>query len=140
MRVPGANLYRLATRLITPQRVQYYMFKERATDRQRNFVNIYNEPRKLMASVQAVPREKYSEMGLNWQKNYVKIFVDRDVIDLDRNASGDMFVFGKTRKRVYKLEDESTWFEQDGWAACLAVQVQQSFPITFLPPESGVST
>lgn len=129
MRIPGANLYRIASRMIRPQLTEYYMYLGRFPDKQRNLVSTYAPAARVMASVQAVPREKYGEMGLEFQKNYVKIYVDRDVIDLDRDAGGDMFVFGKSRKK-YKLEDETTWFEQDGWVSCLAVQVQQSFPIT----------
>lgn len=125
MRIPGVNLYRIATKVIAQQPILYYMDAGRVQDAQRNWVTSYAEPVTLMASVQAVLRNQYVELGLEFQKNYVKIWVDKDVVDLDRDASGDYFEFGGKK---YKLEDETTWFEQDGWTSCLAVEIKQSFP------------
>lgn len=132
MIVPGANLFRIATKLIRPQPIEYYQFANRITDKQRNLVDAYFPMVTVMASVQAVPRDSYGELGLDFQKNYLKIYVARDVIDLERDASGDMFAFGKV-KRYYKLTSETPWFDMDGWASAIAVQVLQSFPITFVP-------
>ncbi len=131
MRIPGVNLYRIATKVISPQPILYYEDAGRVQDAQRNWVTRYNEPKTIMASVQAVLREKYTELGLEFQKNYVKIFVDKDVVDIDRDASGDYFIFGG---KTYKLADETTWFEQDGWTGCLAVEIKQSFPVQPVGP------
>lgn len=103
------------------------MYKGRTLDKMRNYVTTYEEPITLLASVQAVLRNQYVELGLELQKNYVKIWVDKDIVDLDRDASGDYFVFGG---KTYKMEDETTWFDQDGWTSCLAVEVKQSFPVS----------
>ncbi|QDH49586.1 head-tail connector protein [Pantoea phage Kyle] len=136
MIVPGANLFRLATRLIKPQPIEYYRFAGRDTDRQRNLVDTYFPVQTIMASVQAVPRDSYAELGLDFQKNYLKIYVAMDVMDLERDASGDMFAFG-ARKRFYKLTSETPWFDMDGWCSAIAVQVLQSFPITFVSEVNG---
>lgn len=127
MRIPGVNLYRVATKVIGRQPIQYYMYKGRTLDKMRNYVTTYEKPITLLASVQAVLRNQYVELGLELQKNYVKIWVDKDIVDLDRDASGDYFVFGG---KTYKMEDETTWFDQDGWTSCLAVEVKQSFPVS----------
>lgn len=127
MRIPGVNLYRVATKVIGRQPIQYYMCKGRTLDKMRNYVTTYEEPITLLASVQAVLRNQYVELGLELQKNYVKIWVDKDIVDLDRDASGDYFVFGG---KTYKMEDETTWFDQDGWTTCLAVEIKQSFPVS----------
>ncbi|QBQ77317.1 hypothetical protein WFH_00029 [Escherichia phage vB_EcoM_WFH] len=89
MRIPGVNLYRVATKVIGRQPIQYYMYKGRTLDKMRNYVTTYEEPITLLASVQAVLRNQYVELGLELQKNYVKIWVDKDIVDLDRDASGD---------------------------------------------------
>lgn len=126
MSIPGANLYKLATRLIKPQPILFYKYKGRGLDKQRNWVAMYEDPVHMTASVQAIERNQYIEMGLEWQKNYVKIWAPLDMTDIDRNSSGDLFKFGN---RWFKLEDETPWFVQDGWASCLAVEIKQSFPI-----------
>lgn len=129
MSIPGTNLYRLATTLIRRQPVKYYEYAGRFPDKQRNLVAMYREHKTLYASIQAVQREKYADMGLDFQENYVKIFVDKDIVDLDRDSTGDMFYFGG---KYYKMENEKTWFYQDGWTSCIAVEVRQSFPITLV--------
>lgn len=127
MRVPGVNLYRLATKVIARQPIEYYMYAGRVLDKQRNYVTSYEPMMPLQASVQAVLRSQYVELGLELQKNYVKIWIDKDIVDLDRDSSGDYFKFsGKT----FKMEDETTWMEQDGWVSCLAVEIKQSFPVS----------
>lgn len=133
MRVPGGNVFRAATRLIRTQPIEYYQFAGRQPDKMKNLVDTYFPMKVIQASVQAVPRDKYVEMGLSLQKNYIKIYVPMDVIDLERDASGDLFKFGLNQKRVYKLESETPWFEIDGWCSAIAIQLLQSFPITFSP-------
>lgn len=78
-----------------------------------------------MASVQAVNRAAYQSLGLNFSKRYIKIITDVDVVDLKRDTSGDEFVVGGMR---YKITSESSWFVQDGWISCIAIEVGMGVP------------
>jgi len=118
--IPGSNLYNRAIRLIRPTPIQYLAFVSRAQNAARQWVPSFAAPVEIQASVQAVPRSSYNDLGLDLQKNYVKVFASVNVVDLDRDTSGDRFIFDG---RLYQIEDQNTWYLRDGWASCTAVDV-----------------
>lgn len=120
MGVPGSNLLRQALKVIKPTTIKYVKFNGRVLNAARIWVDSYDEPVDLKASVQAVPREKYQDLGLDLQKNYIKIWASKDLVDLKRNYSGDYFIYGTTK---YKLSGETPWFLQDGWASAIAIDI-----------------
>lgn len=120
MPVPGSNLFRAASRLIRPTPVMYYPYVSRTQNAAFQWVATYGTPFELEASVQAVDRNSYVEYGLDFQKNYVRIYVSEDVIDIERDSSGDKFTWNG---KAYQIESQNTWFAMDGWASTLAVEV-----------------
>lgn len=118
--IPGANLFLRAIRLITPTQIQYLKFLSRSVNSARLQVPVFADPISITASVQAVNRNKYQELGLDFQKKYIKIFTQTDIVDLGRDTSGDRIVFNG---RLYELNSETDWFAMDGWSSCLAVDV-----------------
>lgn len=118
--IPGSNLYRSAVRLIKQTTVQYRRFNARTLNAARQWVSGYDEPFDLLCSLQAVRRSSYQSLGLDFQKNYVKIFAAENLIDVKRDSSGDQFVHAGL---LYQLDDQNTWYLIDGWASCLAVEV-----------------
>ncbi|QEG09523.1 hypothetical protein TROPICALSUN_20 [Erwinia phage vB_EamM_TropicalSun] len=120
--IPGINLLRVANRAIRFQPIAYMRDEGRTTDAVGRFITKRSQPVTLMASVQAVKRDKYHDMGLDFQKEYVKVFASVDVIDIGRDESGDQFVFGH---KLYQIESETTWYVQDGWASCLCVCIKR---------------
>ncbi len=118
---PGSNLLRRAAHLIHFQQVDYFPFKSRSLNAARQWVSTFDPSFKLSASVQAVPRNSYADMGLNFNGQYVKIFSSLDIIDLRRDSSGDRFVW---QGDWYQMESGKGWFAQDGWASALAVLVK----------------
>ena len=120
--IPGANLFNVASRLIGMQKVQYMKNIGRVQDKSRNWISKFAAPVMLRASVQAVNRSKYQELGLELQKNYVNIFTTADIVDIERDASGDQFIFNH---RLYQMESETSWTVQDGWASCLCVEIKK---------------
>ncbi|QJB22073.1 putative structural protein [Xanthomonas phage FoX7] len=126
--IPGSNLFRRASRLIKTQEIQYYQFGERRLNEVRQWIAEFSPPFSVKASVQAVPREKYMFMGLEYQKNYVTVFAQVNAIDIDRDTSGDQFVFEGV---LYQLVTQTSWFRRDGWVECLAVEIGKgTVPIT----------
>lgn len=120
MPVPGSNLLAQALRVIKPVQIQYLQFSSRALNASKQWIPTFLDPITIYGSVQAVPRNTYAQYGLDLQRDYVKIFAQEDVVDLDRDSSGDRFIYNG---EVFQLESENRWFVQDGWASCLAVKV-----------------
>lgn len=119
--IPGSNIFWQAASVINLQEVMYLKDAGRTQNKARQWVTTHAAPVGLMASVQAVKREKYAELGLEFQKKYVKIFAAIDAIDIDREVSGDQFIFGR---ELFQLESQTTWYVQDGWMSALAVKIK----------------
>lgn len=118
--IPGSNLLGEAFDVLGTQIISYRNFQSRIQNSQFQFISQFSAPADLESMVQRVPREQYVAFGLEWQRNYVKVFAPYDMIDLDRDHAGDQFIY---RRRLFQLESQGTWFEQDGWAVCLAVDI-----------------
>lgn len=120
MGVPGSNLLKQAMKAIKPTTIKYVKFNGRTQDALRNWVDQYSLPTDLRASVQAIARDKYQELGLDLQKNYIKMWASADLIDLKRDYSGDYFIYGGIK---YKLNNQTHWYLQDGWASAIAIDI-----------------
>jgi hypothetical protein len=117
---PGSNLFKQAIRLIKPTNITYYKWLGRTLNPVKQWISAYADPIVIKASVQAVSRNVYQQLGLDLQKQYIKIFAPVDFFDLSRDTSGDKFVWNG---HLYQLNSQTDWFIQDGWASCLAVDV-----------------
>lgn len=120
MSTPGSNLLRQARRSIRFEEVVFFKFAGREQNEARQWVNRYKDPIGIMASVQAIPRENYALFGLEFQKNYITIFAELDIIDIQRDSSGDKMIYGGVN---FQMESKTGWYLQDGWASCIAVGV-----------------
>jgi hypothetical protein len=133
MTVPGSNLLAQALRAIKPVQIQYFKFQGRTLNASKQWMPTYAAGVPIWASVQAVPRNTYAQYGLDFQRDYIKIFAQEDVVDLDRDSSGDQFIYNYD---LFQLESENRWFLQDGWASCLAVKVTSDVPYPVAPGAS----
>jgi hypothetical protein len=120
MMFPGGNILALANRVISPQCVQYRPFVSRALNSAGVLVPKWSSPCTLNANVQPVPRSRYEVMGLDFQKNYATIYVQKNVVDIARDVTGDQFWYSG---KLYQVESRTDWFAQDGWDAILCVEV-----------------
>ena len=118
--IPGANLLNLASRLIRLTPVPYYRYGNRVLNENRIWVSSFYPVTTIPMSVQRVPRDVYMQQGLEFQRNYVSLFASVDLVDLARDAGGDKVLWGG---RWFQIESQNTWFEQDGWAKSLAVDI-----------------
>lgn len=118
--VPSSNLLKRALRVIKPSSVNYFRFNGRALNDVGQYIATYDPPIVVKASVQAVNRDTYNDLGLDFQKRYVKFLMSVDVIDLARDVSGDKIEFmGKT----FQLESSTPWHAIDGWVRVIGVQL-----------------
>lgn len=125
--IPGSDLLDEAFGLIGTQVIRYRKFASRVKNAQFQWVPSFEEFFDLEASVQRVPRSQYVQFNLEFQRNYVQVYASYDMIDLDRDTTGDQFAYNN---RLYQLESQGTWFAQDGWATCLAVDIGPSPELT----------
>ncbi|ATI16228.1 structural protein [Pseudomonas phage vB_Pa-PAC3] len=110
----------MAFGVIGTQIVKYRKFEQRVKNDQAQYVSMFEEPFDLAASVQRVRRDQYVQFNLEFQRNYVMIFANFEMVDLDRDVAGDQFLW---TGRVFQLESQGSWFYQDGWGVCLAVDI-----------------
>lgn len=120
MLVPGSNLLAMALRVIAPQSVLYSRFVSRTANAAGKYVTTYADPVSLQGSFQAVPRNLYQQFGLDLQKNYNAFYASQNIIDVNRNVSGDQLTY---QGRKYQCESITPWFFQDGWVGVLVVDI-----------------
>ncbi len=125
MSTPGSNLFSQAIRVIKPSQIQYLQAIGRTKNAARQWITTYAAALTITASVQAVKRTKYQSMGLDFQKNYIKIFSRSNVVSLNRDNGVDRFIINGT---TYQVDDNNNWFLQDGWTSCLAVELPTGTP------------
>lgn len=122
MMVPSSNILNLALTAIAPAPFVYRAYNGRNKNGVGLYVPLYAEPVTLKGSIQAVNKQVYQNLGLDYTKNYVSVFVSADLIDLGRNQSGSIIEW---QGKAWQLTSETDWFKIDGWVKVLAVEVPQ---------------
>lgn len=118
--IPGSNLLNIALTAIGRQSFDYYAFSSRTPNAQGIDVTAYKLPVTLSGSVQPVPQNLLNQYGLDTQRSYMTFFVSRDILEVDRDVSGDQFFFNG---KVYQCLSITDWFNIDGWVPVLSVRV-----------------
>jgi hypothetical protein len=118
---PGSNLLKRARKLIKFGSVQYYPTTGRTMNTARQWVASFGAAETLSCSVQAVPRANYVKEGLDFNKFYVRVYAAQAMATLDRDTSGDRFIYNGD---LYAFSEGENWFVQDGWATVLAVRIK----------------
>lgn len=120
MIVPGSNILAAALSIIAPSKFQYLQFDNRTLNSIGLNVTNYKAPVNATGSIQPVARNLYTNMGLDFQKNYWNFYVPQNTIDVNRDVSGDQAIFQGQR---FQFLSKTPWFGVDGWNAVLAVEV-----------------
>lgn len=118
--IPGSNILNAALRVISSTPVQYYKYVSRVSNDVGLFNTTYLSPITIKGSLQPVEKSLYAELGLDLSKKYVDLFVQNDILDVNRDVSGDQFIYGS---ETYQCESSEPWFLIDGWTAIHAVRV-----------------
>lgn len=118
--IPGSNLLKRALRKIHAETVLYYRYIARENNAVGLFVTTYDDPTAIKGSVQAVPRDLYERLGLNFQNNYINFFVSKDLLDIARDVSGDQIAWNGRR---WECESLTPWYGIDGWVQVIAIDV-----------------
>lgn len=114
------NLMAAASTVIPLQTMSYTPYASRTINDVGLEVVTYGTAQILKASIQAVPRSSYEYLGLDLQKKYVTVYIEKNMIDIDRGVAGDKFTYnGET----YQIESETDWMNVNGWTSLLAVRI-----------------
>lgn len=123
MNVPGSNLLAYALTVICPDSFVLHRFTGKTTNTIGLDVSAYAAPETFQGSIQAVGRRLYADMGLDFTRRYISIWVSTNIDDLYRGRAGDQVTWNGTRWQVI---DENDWHPIDGWDSIIAVQVPES--------------
>lgn len=120
MNVPGSNILAAALTVICPEGFEYFKYRGTTTNAIGFDVVSFEAGVMVSGTVQAVDRAIYSDLGLDWEKQYIRIWTTQDIDDLERDRAGDQIEWNGDR---YQIVDQSDWHSQDGWNGCLFVEV-----------------
>lgn len=114
------NVLAMAQTQIPTVDVMYYRFNDRSVDTIGIFTSTYEEPIAIKANVHPVPRSVYQEQGLDLNKEYIQIFTQVQINDLDRDASSDKLIY---QGKNYQVYNEADWVPYNGWNYFKAVRI-----------------
>lgn len=117
--IPGSNLLNNAFKLIAKQTVDWYKFNARALNDIGIYEDVYDSPLSIQGSFQPIHKELYTNLGLDFAKDYANFYVSTNLIGLGRDYSGDYLIFNSER---YVVQDNSEWFPIDGWTGVLVIK------------------
>ena len=120
MATPGSNILKTALSVLASQKIQYLAFVSRSNNAIGMLVPVYAAAITIRGSVQPVPRSIMERLGLDFQKQYVNIFVPNDVVDIERDVSSDKFQYGG---KTYQGLSSTAWYSVDGWNEILCISV-----------------
>lgn len=97
-----------------------------------NSVGIYapsyeEQPVTIEASCQAVSLNSYVQLGLDFNKKYINVYLSDDLGIFGRNMAGDKIIVGS---KQYEVHSDLDWFEFDGWKGVLCVALTVPAPVT----------
>ncbi len=124
MAIPGINLLNMALTIIAKQTVSYYQFISRSLNSVGQDIAVYASPINLVGSWQPVPRHLYEIYGLDLQKDYFTFYSSNNILDIQRDISGDQLVFMGKR---YQVESSNDWYQLDGWKGMLCVDLGANY-------------
>lgn len=115
------NLLNTALRVIPKQTVKYYQFLSRTTNDIGRDVSNYADSVDLLGSLQAVSWDRLQFLGLDSEEEYVIFYTSNDLLNIERDTSGDQLAYqGKRYQVIGKPND---WIRQDGWNGVLCVRI-----------------
>ena len=120
MNVPSSNLLSTALTPICPESFNLRKFVSRTTNEIGLDVATYSDPVELFGSVQAVDARFYADFGLDFEKNYIHIWTETQITNVQRLTSPDVIEWNSKR---WEVVSDNDWFPVDGWNNFICVEV-----------------
>lgn len=104
---------------IPPSTLVYKKFSENKRALNGMLIPSYNAPTTISnASIQPLPTKIYQMLGLDFQRDYRRIFVPTSAVSLDGQLSADIFEFDN---RTWHAIGNTVWHSYDGWNELIVV-------------------
>lgn len=116
----SSNLLNRASRLIPKTTVGYGRWLSNGKNSVGVIVPKYTAVQPRLVQVQAISRTMYQALGLDLARNYVAVYADFPLRDLERNGSCDTVDY---RGRRHNVESNTDWIGQNGWLGSICVDV-----------------
>jgi hypothetical protein len=115
------NQLTMALQLIPRFDFQVTVWTGRVSDDRGIDADTYAVPVTVSGHVQAVNRAKYEKLGLDFQKQYVRVYSDSQVMaDIYRDRNPDAITWQGSNYKPTSVDD---WMQQDGWQRVTCVRV-----------------
>lgn len=118
MQIP--NLLNMAMSVVGKQQFTYY----KNISRYGNDIGVlqatYTAGKTLSGQIQAAPRNLFELYGLDFQKTLLVFYVSHDIIDVQRDVSGDQIEYMGDK---YQCLSETDWHKINGWTSVVAVKI-----------------
>lgn len=119
--IPGENLLATALTVIAPVTVSYQQAQPRGMPNAIGYFEpTYADAVPIQGSFQPVPKNLYSEMGLDLTKTYFWFYTTTLINGINRDVTNDLITFAGN---TYQCESPKDWYNIDGWNAVLVSQV-----------------
>lgn len=114
-----SNLLLQALTVIPPKTVIYKKFKGNVRKPNGVLVPEYEEPITIsMAIAQPVSKEAYQKLGLDFQKEYRKVWIPINAMAMSNQLSSDKFIIDN---QTWNVWGDTIWETYDGWNEILVV-------------------
>jgi hypothetical protein len=114
------NLLNMAMAVVGKQQFTYQKFVSREVNEIGALVPTYTSPQATSGQVQAAPRHLFELYGLDFQKTILIFYVSQDIIDIQRDVSGDKIQY---QGATYQCLTETDWYKINGWKSIVAVKI-----------------
>lgn len=119
--IAGANQLRMALQLIARVEFQIRPWLGETIDDRGIVVQGFGDVVTINGHVQSVNKNVYQQLGLDFQKQYIRVYTDSTPIgELARDRSSDLILFNG---KQYRANSETDWMVLDGWQRVLCVMV-----------------
>ncbi|MBO4556639.1 MAG: hypothetical protein J5706_07755 [Elusimicrobiales bacterium] len=116
------NLLEEALELLPKKAFTYRKWLSRTQNAAGIWVNHYGPETEAYGSIQPIEASRYAQLGLDFEKHYVRIYTSAPIRYSGQNAS-DMVIIDGTK---YKIADEAQWQEYDGWTAATLAEDKEN--------------
>lgn len=114
------NLLAQAHQLIPKQTISYSRWESSETNDKMLDVDTYAPAVDSRVKINAVKSSLIKKLGLDYKKNYIRLFSTPSVSGLSRINNGDQFTFNGKK---YQVEVQTGWFATAGWDSFVCIEV-----------------
>jgi len=115
------NLLQMAMNIIPRVQFQHKAFVSQEPNDIGFVIPTYGDPVTVWGCVQAVENSAYTQLGLEFGKNYISVWGQIAMLGIDKQEVADQIIYDSKTFNVVKSTD---WMNYNGWTSVIAVEVK----------------